>query len=122
MTCKDCLHFNVCGASEKINIGFFPCNLFQNKSLFMELPCRVGDTVYNCIFYKDGTGHYIRLKVVGFHLGDFPRMRGKDREEYLIIYHEVTNSITHINVAQIGKTVFFTEEEAKKALKEMEQK
>ena len=61
MTCKDCIHYDVCednlkyiqerflkgftfGKSEFIDGEF--CNLFKDKSLILEKPCNVGDCVY----------------------------------------------------------------------------
>lgn len=81
-------------------------------------PCTVGDTIYQVIFYKDGTGFCVERKVVGFHMGDFPKLRGHKRQEYFIVFHEVTNDITHINFEEIGKTIFFTREEAEQASRE----
>lgn len=48
MTCKDCLHNDVCCRLIKpsefieINEQADDCNLFKDKSRFIELPCRVG--------------------------------------------------------------------------------
>ena len=81
-------------------------------------PCKVGDVVYQTVLLKDKTGFIVERKVVGFHLGDFPDIRGHKRMQYLIIHHDATNSITHIDIAQIGKTVFLTKEEAEAKLKE----
>lgn len=57
-TCKDCLHVEVCKdyainylkgtpieALEK-EVGDYPCCRFQDRSLFVELPCKVGDFYY----------------------------------------------------------------------------
>ena len=81
-------------------------------------PCKVGDKVYQTIMLKDKTGFIVDRKVVGFHLGDFPDIRGHKRPQYLIVYHDATNAITHIDINQIGKTVFLTREEAEAKLKE----
>ena len=49
--CKDCLHFEVC----KFMYGeefeqhwppFGTCDRFKDRSRFVELPCKVGDAVY----------------------------------------------------------------------------
>lgn len=82
------------------------------------LPCKVGDTVYKCVFSKNGKGYFVEYKVVGFHLGEFPNSRGQKRNEYLIIYHEVTDCIRHLNLKELGETVFLTREETEQALKE----
>ena len=54
-TCKDCLHYDVCKAIEN-ELDMIPrsqCGCFKDKSRFIELPCKVGDTVY----YITGMGH-----------------------------------------------------------------
>lgn len=41
MTCKDCLHYEVCYYHD-----FEGCEWFSDKSKCVHLPCKVGDTVY----------------------------------------------------------------------------
>lgn len=73
MTCKDCIHYDVCHL--RINsIDFLPvikgkvsmssimykmcddvekrCEYFKDKSQIVKLPCKVGETLY-CISYND---------------------------------------------------------------------
>lgn len=107
--CKECLHYEVC--LYKPCVG--ECPLYKSKSLFVELPCKYGDTVFQIhIKHK----HIREVKVVGFHLGDFPDLRGHKRKQYLVCYGDYT--LYHIDLDQIGKTVFLTEEQAKEKLKE----
>lgn len=51
MTCKDCVHYNVCNAVNKAyNIPFVDpkeCNCFKYKSRFIELPCRCEDCIHS---------------------------------------------------------------------------
>lgn len=48
MTCKDCIHYDVCywfknyGADEYC----VDCRKFKDKSRIVELPCKVGSTIY----------------------------------------------------------------------------
>ena len=42
--CKDCIHFVVC--EEVPTKSADDCDFFQDRSRFVELPCKVGDTVY----------------------------------------------------------------------------
>lgn len=41
-TCEDCIHYYVCYEG----LDRFVCSLFKDKSKFIELPCSIGDTVY----------------------------------------------------------------------------
>lgn len=51
MVCSDCIHYDVCyyrigsvGSNREGKI--INCSTFKDKSRFIELPCKVGDTVY----------------------------------------------------------------------------
>ena len=116
-TCKDCLHFDVCEAvrgrpdlvgknSLRIAEKHCPYNSFSDKSEWCHLPCKVGTQVFflrdknniietsveKIIFKgKDGKGCYIKLEC---------------------------NAMYETSCQSIGKTVFLTREEAKKALEE----
>ncbi len=95
------------------------CDIYARKADYLIKkgliypPCKVGDTVYE-VLPKVG---FIRSnKVVGFHLGKFPNVRGHKRKEYLVCYADY--SLTHIDIDKFGKTVFLTKEETEQALKE----
>lgn len=120
MTCKECLYYEVCehfnngdAAELAENAVETKCPIFKDGSRYIETPCKVGDTVYTVVFRSE----YIHsAKVVGFHLGKFPTLNGQKRKEYLVCYSSCY--LRHIDIAQIGKTAFFTREEAEKALAE----
>ena len=55
MTCKDCIHYDVCGRWDNWNDEFYTdgnsdrCHdysRFKNKANFVELPCKVGDDFF----------------------------------------------------------------------------
>lgn len=62
MTCKDCLHADVCYMVEHYGVDLtedgqeYDCNQFKDKSRFVELPCKIGDTVW-CIRNFHGHKH-----------------------------------------------------------------
>lgn len=85
----------------------------------IELPCKVGNAVYETVFNRDKTFSHINThKVVGIHLGDFPDLRGHKRQEYLVTHCKMMNLLSRIPLNKLGKTVFLTKEEAERALKE----
>ena len=43
--CKDCLHYKLCGVFGYVSPVKF-CGFYTDRSRFVELPCKVGDTVY----------------------------------------------------------------------------
>lgn len=113
MTCKKCIHYVVCEAHLKLNdIPLELCGLFKDKSRFIELPCNVGDTVYE--FYKP-VNQIIPYEIEDVHID-------KEQTRYFatafdIDYNKYLDEID-FNEDEIGKTVFLTKEEAEKALKE----
>lgn len=100
MTCKDCLHFVLCGGASWEKLTDFP--EFTPRNEWVHLPCKVGTQVFflwdkniietsvEKIIFK-GNGCYIKLKC---------------------------NAMYETSCQSIGKTVFFTRESAKKALAE----
>lgn len=50
MTCKDCTHYNVCDDYEmKMPGEAICCHNFNDKSKFIELPCKVGTKLYQIV-------------------------------------------------------------------------
>lgn len=109
MICKDCLHDKVCGVyphswTEPGRSVPCYCKNFKDKAHFMELPCRVGETVY-----------YIKS---AFSYLEAPKAEIVRKIELLdeqIVFRTVNRCF---NIENIGKTVFLSREEAEKALKE----
>lgn len=134
MTCKDCMHYDVC--HRRINsIDFLPvingkigkspvmfkncddvethCKHFKDKSKYIELPCKVGDEVYVIKNNK------IQTKDVVYYNKIHSRI-AEQNEEY---WHCVDKDRISINTItfypeDFGKTVFLTESEAEQKLKE----
>ena len=48
--CKNCIHYEGCHIAEWFEVGKEyaenSCRFFKDRSKFIELPCKVGDTVY----------------------------------------------------------------------------
>lgn len=116
MTCKDCIHYDVCEAHLKLNdIPLELCGLFKDKSRIVELPCKVGDTVYVL-----NQGNQPQKMIL-----DAPDIRCRcsnehnlcmslcnDRKHNICAYRLINNG------SDIGTKVFLTKKEAEKALKE----
>lgn len=81
-------------------------------------PCNVGTTIYEAIWLKKKKfSHFRECKVVGFHTGEFPDLRGHKRDNYMIVYYDCGH-LGHIPYDKIGKTVFLSREDAERALEE----
>ncbi len=125
-TCKDCIHYDVCHtttpiATEATGI----CKLFKDKSLVLDLPCKVGDTVYvhdNIIWY-DECCHCENFQIGG--MGDPHECARTKRPFKHPDCTEISERIATENdiylwlaYGDIGNTVFLKKEEAEQALKE----
>lgn len=116
-TCKDCLHKYTCYILE--NTGYQKdCSHFKDRSKVVELPCKVGDTVYMIIGRtekvrrKKVTEHIIvKCGVDNFRIGDagYPSAALCDTDN---------NWYYGIEPSAFGDYVFLTHEEAEQALKE----
>lgn len=118
--CKNCLHYEVCADVMKkelfikekmLKIANPICKWFLDKSKIIELPCKVGDKVYEVTGRKTVSVYKVRaIRVELFSLFI----------EWDIVEGFVWQSLSGINAVEIGKTVFLTRKEAERALKERE--
>ena len=76
----------------------------------VELPCEVGDTVY--VINNNAIKEYL---VGGFNVG----MRSKSDSSLMVVL-ECTYPNIHLLADMIGSLVFLTQEEAEKALEDLE--
>lgn len=115
MTCKDCLHFDVCemcndfdecGDPVRYNVcERYECKDFANKSKWVHLPCNVGDRVFSIVIIG---GEYTVVS---------------DRVHALKISGEDIYVDTNwYESGEIEYNVFITQEEAEKALEERKEK
>lgn len=122
-TCKDCVHVEVCreyveglAAARGVRLSVKEldsvlecddCKHFKDRSRFVELPCKVGDTVY-VIESIDGEQKIIQDHVETISIG---------------YYTDVVNIYQFDGIKidgyfeDFGKTVFLTREEAEQTLK-----
>ena len=97
-TCKDCVHYKLCGVFGYV----FPvesCGFYTDRSRFVELPCKLGDTVY----YFNSAGEIFSQKVSGF-IVNFVGI--------------LVDSDVMFDSHMMGDRFFSTREEAEQALKE----
>lgn len=112
MRCKDCIHFELCDMDSAVYNFNFPkttddCSFFNDKSQYIKLPCKVGDTVY--ILAGPFGNKYEQDVCVGFYSDNgVPQVRTRNTKG------------NHGTYGVMGETVFLTREEAEKALRERE--
>ena len=107
MTCENCIHYEACLSVYMDLKGHnFPCPQFKDRSRFVELPCKVGDTVYFVLRSFYGKTRINPEKVCYFTIDD-NELRIHTTAGYLT-EHDMNDG------------AFFTREEAEQALKERE--
>lgn len=127
MTCKDCLHYEAhkhffkSDDYQKSFDDYFndkhienKCPEFANRSEWVYLPCKVGDTVY----YFDGA-YYLKnksmWKIKPIKVTEFSTKIGRSGKLYPL---SIIANGTRYPLTSIGKTIFLTREAAEKALEE----
>ena len=129
MTCKDCIHYEACHDmyyEEHATRHFDPekhnaekeCGYFKDRSRFVELPCKIGDTVYS--IYKGDIEAHIVNRLEFCTVGN-----NSECQDYFGTAEGIDDcdenfSFINFTKATFGKTVFLTREAAEQALKERE--
>lgn len=128
MTCKEnCLHYDACKWYENINEGHNHCDdicpVFEDKARFVELPCAVGANVYvieccSCLngYREPGECHHRITKATKYIA--VVKCPSKRYTRCAKLYIRPFKAEW---LSKIGRTVFFTREEAEKKLQEMKE-
>ena len=103
MSCKDCLHYEVCDCAGEYQYPQGYCKFFKDKSEWVHLPCKVGNTVY-CFAPCFDEKRQPKIRVTETKVVDIKTIATVPGMEF--------------NVEKIGKTVFLTRDEAEKELEE----
>ena len=118
MTCKDCIHYEACHDmyyEEHATRHFDPekhnaekeCGYFKDRSRFVELPCKVGDTVFVVEEIAE------ERKIIKDHVETISIGYYADG----VNIYQFDGIKTDGYFEDFGKTVFLTREEAEQALK-----
>lgn len=134
-TCKDCLHFVVC--EEVPTKSADDCDFFKDCSNFVELPCKIGDTVYFGYYlsrikqYKIDEWMVAKISFLNYHLGNFFDKDGKwavgDKENRIAITlvlsdkSEFSPDSIDVPLKDFRDMFFTSREAAEQALKECEE-
>lgn len=125
MTCKDCVHYEVCAEQDAMLgentideiVGVENlCEYFKPKSRFVELPCEVGQTVY-ALTTDSPTGiEETRVSQIKIKIKENGKI--SYRISAPCICDDWGEAHWTFCVFDFGKTVFLSKEEAEKALAE----
>ena len=105
MTCKDCMHYEVCYYHD-----FEDCEHFKCKSEFVRLSCNIGSTVYFVDMEFNADTKNFDPKIYKTVVDSYTA------NKFYTLYH--TRRGNDFTDSMLGRTVFITREEAKKALLE----
>lgn len=97
-----------------------PCEFHRTESDTLDMPCAVGSLVYMLVYYQGGVPSHYRAKTcTGIHISFEKSVRHKfgDVTKYLVVNSDIGRA-EHIPFREIGRSVFFSEEEARKAVEE----
>ena len=121
MTCKDCVHYEVCKEQEamlgekeidKIKGVENHCEFFKLQSRFVELPCEVGTWLW--VVRKDYVSESFRVDA----FDDRNLVMFMQDAEWNLSMTYKGIKIWRVSFEDFGKTVFLSREEAEKALAE----
>lgn len=119
--CENCIHNEVCYLQEVCNniveqLDEFGCENFADKSLYIKLPCKVGDTVYQ--IKKLRQQEMYRRGYVPDE--EWHRKRGAPSRYYKNVLVEIIETTMKKSFyAKLGKTIFLTKESAEQELNNM---
>ena len=105
-SCKECLYGDVCFTV----LDSMQCQHFKDRSRFVELPCKVGDTVYLL--------HNVYNNILAYSVSKILINSGEPIIE--IVEAERRIHFLHLPARELNKSLFFTKEQAEQALKERE--
>ena len=115
-SCKDCLHDEACSvfAGDLGEDGAEKCICFKDRNRFVELPCKVGDTMY--ILTNDSPTGIEESQVKKIEL---IKMQSKTKIRLTVpcVYDDWGSAQWEIGVNDFGKTAFLTRKEAERELK-----
>lgn len=105
MKCENCIHYEACLPFYE-NIKMKLCDMFEDKDLYIKLPCKIGTEVYGVSTPCGGCEHYSNsLKEA---LNTCRRCKKKE---------VISFGFSYDCIGEFGKTVFLTKEEAEAALR-----
>ncbi len=122
--CKNCLHDKVCDMwaveSGMPFVNANTCEHFKDKSLVLDLPCKVGDIVYHINTFSSRNPIIKECEVDALHITSGKNKRGHKKPSYVLVRDIMMQSLsTRIYFEEFGKTLFLTRELAEQALKEI---
>lgn len=107
--CKNCYHYHMCDLQNRLE-DYQDCKYFKDKSLIIELPCKVGDTVFVIEKYVPDPSE--KPRIIEAQISHI-------KHRQFVAYGIDENNLGEwcFSRKHIGKSVFYSREEAEKALR-----
>lgn len=113
--CENCYHFHMCDLQYRLE-EHQDCKHYKDKSLIIDLPCKIGDMVYKVNPLENAYSQILVLKVLAIELSDKEVVDLKITKKYRNDFKNYYSA----TFDDFGKTIFLSREEAEKKLKEYE--
>ena len=124
MTCGDCIHFDLCEMMYSRIPEINGCDYFKDRSRFVELPCKVGDSYFEIEQYCTERGFYNEPRQTDTIDCEYCDVDGVCDRQYRITEKRFISLIQIFGykekVVDKYNRIFLTKEEAEQALKERE--
>ena len=119
--CKTCIHSRVCYLkSNRENytgiLQLTPCEYYKSELKTIDLPCSIGDKAFIVKSSKNDYKWIVEKTVSGIHITDKVNSHHRDQPTYYLVVRSDLGYAQHIDMKEIGKTVFFDEYEAHKVV------
>lgn len=119
--CKECIHCAVCGFDDDEIEYTTLCSFFKDRSRFVELPCKVGDSYFEIEQYCTERGFYNEPRQTDIMDCEFCDVDGVCDRQYLITEKRFVSLIQIFEykekAADRYNRKFLTKEAAEQALK-----
>ena len=127
MTCKDCPHFDVCKmygefhTKRRIDSKWKNCPFRNDKAKYIELPCKIGQIVYDVVLCDDGIYKIFEMRISA--ISTFGSLHESiNRSPFLWnIYLTDDYSYAYRVFSDVGEEIFFDKSEAETKLKELKE-
>lgn len=118
--CENCIHNGVCYLQEVCEniveqLDEFGCEDFADKSLYIKLPCKIGDTIFGIYAHYECRNKKGQIEISEFLVPSMRYLRGNEKLTLIVKAKKYVQS----DVYNIGRFLFIDEQTANKKKMEL---